>query len=147
MIFLKRGSGDVLLFIVLAGLMALTVIGISLGLVAFFGEGYDFRTAESDVLAYRVQQCLERVDMFSPDFTLEVCGLDSSVLDEEHLILLEREDGQNFTHGVYGYKESCYFTAAKGKLSYPQCVSFNGVHNGLAYTGLVGSAQVARVVD
>lgn len=144
---LRKASGDALLYVVLAALMALTTIGLGMGLVALFGEGYDFRMAESEVLAYRVEQCAQNKDMFSEGFQLSTCNLDADVLGTEHLIYLERDDGQIFTHGVTSYRESCFFNAAEGKLTYPQCIQFTFVSEGKTIRGTVGSAQVARVVD
>ena len=144
----QRGSGDVLLYLVFAAVMAVTTIGLGLGLAALFGEGYDFRTSESELLAYRVQECVQKSDMFAEGFILSACGLDANVLGTEHMIHLEREDGKVFDYGVTSYRESCFFKGAEGKFTYPQCTQFTFVtRDNKTVRGIVGSAQVARVVD
>lgn len=141
----RKGSGEIPLYLWFFILMALTVTALWLGIAAFFGEGYDFRLAESDVLAYKIKSCLSQHDFFHSDFNLEACGLDPGVLGEEHLIYLEHVDGRTFMHGVASYRETCFFDEARENINYPQCTRFVYTSSDLKITGIVGSAQRARV--
>ena len=141
---LRTGSGDALLIATALVVIALTLIGIRFGIGTFFGEGYDARASDAETLRFVIGRCLERENMFDPLFTLEQCGLDAAVLNSEHVVLLHREDGLNFSHGVTSYATTCLLRDAAEKKSFPLCVSFSGTFDGQTVTGVVGSAQRAR---
>lgn len=147
MMAFRRGSGDALLIATAVAVMAIILGGITFGLATFFGKGYDFRMSEADALRAVVIHCLEQQDMFAPGFVLESCGLDSALLEEEHLIALTRDDGVTFGHGVSSYAVSCFLKGAETTLNAPQCVSFSGSFRGHEVTGTIGSAQRARRIN
>lgn len=143
----RKGAGDVLLYMVFVGIIALILIGLGIGIAALFGKGYDFRAAESEALMSRVQSCLLSKNMFASSFDFASCHLDSRVLEEDHLIYLTRSDGAVFSYGVSSYRETCFLKAAHTNLDYPQCKTFTLRVGDFIVEGIVGSAQRTRVVS
>lgn len=141
---LRVGSGDALLIATALVVIAITLIGIRFGIGAFFAEGYDARTIDAETLRFAIERCLERENMFDPLFTLDRCGLDAPALSSEHVILLHRADGLNFSHGIVSYATTCFLRGAAEREEAPLCTSVSGTFNGQMITGVVGSAQRAR---
>ena len=56
----KKGVGESLMFFIFILIMIIVSVGIVSGFYIFFGQGYDFREAEAEILANKFISCLDR---------------------------------------------------------------------------------------
>ena len=136
----------------------LVMVGVAIvgGVVLFYGQSYDVRGVESDILNYQLRKCIlsgvdvqevEKVEkeclvaareLASMGLLARVC-IDSSDCageQEERKILLS--EGRNF--------RACSLEGGKSNSGYPRCVERRLQFRGKEYLVLTGSNQKLRQV-
>lgn len=118
-------GGDVVYLIPFVFLMLVVSLGLWSGIYSFFGNGYDFREAETDLMALSLQSCLESHDFFVEGFDFySSCGFNHNV-DKEHLIYVKNSaSGEEFFIGVLDYLNQCSFVGSKKNVDFPKCKEF-----------------------
>ena len=137
-------AGSGILFFVFFFLMILIGGGIALGVYAFYGEDYDFRYAESELLLQEIMDCLENEKSIDEGFDIiGKCGFNKNVLESEHLVLIKDKNGDEIIFiGVRSYEEQCKL---KGK-QFPKCAKGSVIIGDKEYEILAGSNYNGRRV-
>ena len=122
--------------------------GIAIGVVAFFGKGYDFREAEAGVLGYRIKKCIveERINWDVGGDFYDKCRIDSGVVSEGKYVIgvSERDSGKSVFK--WGDVKGCGL--AKIGKNYPVCREFFVDGEGKKFKVIIGSNNLAvRVVN
>ena len=125
----KAGTGSQIMIFVYLFIFVIVFVGFYIGIAIFFGEGYDFRQVEADLLNYKVRKCyFENPDVKWSDF-LKVCGLDEKQLVDHNLmfIICKEEsfeicaaDNAALVQVGSGFQQ-CFFNAAKSNDRFPKC--------------------------
>ena len=121
---MNKKGGEEVMFIVFFFIMIIIGGGIVAGVYVFYGDGYDARQSEADILFGKVRDCIaDNQDVvFEAEFSLDKCGLDEEVLSEEHLIYIKKGDKEFFV-GVFDYSNRCLFQEAGTKSkTFPKCL-------------------------
>ena len=126
---------------VFAFLFLLVIIGIGIagGIYVFFGSSYDFRYIESDLLNYKIRNCLsENVfdDNFKNNF-YEICKIDKKVIEDNEYVIRILVDGKEFLK--LGNEVECELSGKSE--SYPECEDASFNLNGKEIQVLTGSNQ------
>ena len=140
------GSG--LLFSVTILMMTIIGGGIVGGVWVFYGQGYDFRAAESGVLFEIVLDCFSENDFFQDEFEIyESCRLNKNVISKNHLIFIKRlSDKKEFFVGVKDFEMQCFLDSRFDNVAFPLCINSKIFMNGEEYVFLVGSNQNSEKV-
>ena len=145
----RRGevAGSTLLFLGMFFVIIVIIFGgIVLGMLAFFGKGYDFRGVEARDLIDDVRVCFFKEDFFDPSFEISKCRLNEEVLAENHLIYVKDDKGKEFFVGVLDYKNQCFFEGAKANENFPKCEPETIIKDGREFELIVGTNQDSRRV-
>jgi hypothetical protein len=145
----RRGvAGDVVNFggfFLIVVIMAGGVIG---GYLVFFGQGYDYKIVESEILYARVQECLEETgaDFFAEDFDIyDMCRLNKNVVENRRMIYLKRLDtDEEFSVGVRDFINQCELIDRGNRFA--KCVGGNVLLGGDSLELIVGSNSVSQGV-
>lgn len=118
-------------------LLVVIGVGIVAGVWLFYGQGYDFRQAEAEVLNYEIKKCLvnEKIDKSSfADEFYEKCRLNKEVV-EQGIVKIIRDNEIVFSIG-----DEVQCGLSEKNENYPKCVEREiGV-----YKVLTGSNQRVR---
>jgi len=115
--------------------------GIALGIVIFFGEGYNFKQAESEILFDSVRDCFLERDFFDEAFNFSMCGIDEGVLRKDRLVLVSNlENGEEYSIGVRSYEVECDLNIEER----PYCSSEEVVKGGERFLIITGSGADSR---
>ena len=123
--------------------------GIYAGVYMFFGEGYDFRSVESELLAYRIKQCVME-DKFDKEKFFALCDIDEKVVTANNMIKVCFntqdciEESKNISFSVGSNFQACMLGGAKENENYPQCAFLNFEKDGKKFEIVAGSKQNAR---
>lgn len=142
----KRGVGESLMFFVFILIMIIVSVGIVSGLFIFFGQGYDFREAEAEILANKFISCLDsNSERLNEEFDIiSDCGFTENIR-ENHLVYAKRlNDGKVFFEGVISYREECFFDASEKNRNLPRCVKGEVSIGGESFEVIIGSSQNSR---
>lgn len=142
----KKGmAGDYAMFFVYIFIVFIIWGGLAAGIFSFFGEGYDFKEAEAEILINNVEVCLREKDFFSGEFNIYYsCGFNSNI-DEEHMIYVKRaSDDEEIIFGVRDYINQCEFAGGKENINFPECVKKTISVRGESFEVIVGSNQDSR---
>ncbi len=93
--------------------------GITAMIFIFYGDGYDFRSADSEVLNFKIEKCLleKEIDWNIDGDFYSKCGFNREVMERNYVYgILE---GEKVLLKIGDYK-SCEITIEK-KGDYPQC--------------------------
>lgn len=141
------GSGVLFFaFFLMMGLIAAGLVG---GVLAYFGNGFDFRQKDANALFDEVKNCFDRENFFeigldeNPDFFYEVCRIHRQSIEGDHLVYIKRvSDGREFYVGIRDYLVRCDLEARFNNLDLPLCVNYSYGD----YEFVVGSSQDSRRV-
>jgi hypothetical protein len=129
-------------FFLMAMIISLGLVG---GVFSFFGEGYDIRNDESEVLLEKVLECFDKNDFFDENYGeeefYENCRMNKKVLSKEHVVFVSDSEGKEFFVGVYDFKNRCFFGLEKKNKDLPRCFDRKIVKGGEEFYVLVGSNQ------
>ncbi len=124
--------------------LAILIIGAGIvgAYYSFFSKEYDFRKVDSELLANRIEQCLNE-----HGFNLNIssdCKINSNFLSGKVLIYIKRQsDGLENFSGIYDYLVRCGLNSVS---SAPICVSREVSIGSEKYYLLVASNQKSREV-
>lgn len=159
MMLSKRGSlGDMTLFMPYLFLMIVILVGIVSGIVIFFGEGYNFKYAEANAIADKVEECFSSKHFILDFSNLEdelrkTCLMDIGIFNDANLILRVCLDSNNcisdrnpiFTIGANF--QSCGFDGSKENSAFPICASRSFFINDKKIDIVAGSNQKLRRIS
>ena len=126
----RRGDlGSGILFFAFFLIAVMIGGGLVGGIFAFYGEGYDFRQAESQVLVEKVWECYlensEEIlkDDFDSDKLYDFCDLDKGVIgDGNHMVLIkDNSKNKEIVVGVNDFRNRCFFVGAEENRDFPLC--------------------------
>ncbi len=147
----RRGQlGNQMMIFPFLFLIFIISVGIVAGVYLFFGAGYDFREVDAELLNYKVRKCIVEGEIgaeFWSDF-FEKCGIDEVVMLENDLILRICEGdcaiGGDAKVQIGGNFQACRFKGVKENDAFPRCVDESVSKNGVEYSVIAGSNQVAK---
>ena len=147
----RKGTGSAMMFFPFFVIALIIGVGIFWGVKVFYGQGYDFRQAEADILIGEVRDCFLKTEnnFFDDDFDIyQECRFNKNVIEDgKHLILIRdftEVEQKRFIVGVLDYQNQCFFKAAEGSRDFPKCAVFNVTKQGKEFEILVGSAQKSK---
>ena len=129
-------------------LLVLTTIGLVAGVVIFFGEEYDFRQVDSDILNKKINDCLQKkeIDLEAENFSREIekkCSLNLEVIKEDYFLLIKKDENILFDVGQ-GDETQC--ALAEKNINFPRCSNSTlTIENNLFFIQ-AGSSQKRREV-
>ncbi|MDO8508890.1 MAG: hypothetical protein Q7S27_04365 [Nanoarchaeota archaeon] len=152
----KRGViGVQLMIIPFLVIMAIIGVSIAISIWAFYGEGYDFREAEAEMLNSKISKCILEneisKDFFSSENFYTSCGIDSEVIKKNNMIKIC--DG--FGEECLTSKESIFIEGSNFNVcglnekdeSFPKCFTKEIQKEGKKYVIVTLSNQVSRRVQ
>jgi len=147
----RLGGGEELGLFMFLTIMFILLAGVVLGVRSFFGEGYDFRAAESAQLRDAVISCFNKnsaSEFFASEFDIaRSCGLNGNVLgDGFHFVkIIDAKDNTRvFEIGVRDYAQQCFFSGSRANKAYPKCVNGTIERDGGTFDYIIGSNQQGR---
>ncbi len=143
----KRGAGETITFIIIAFVMTVALSSVYIAEYMFAGDGYAFKKVESQILAFKIIDCLQGNHFLSENFDFYgKCNLNNNI-EEDHLIQVIDETGNTIIDkGVSDYKTTCYLDLKSKDSSIPECYRNTFVKDGVEYSILVGSNENSRRV-
>lgn len=143
-----EATGSGLMYFIFLIMVVMIVGGIYGGLIAFFGNGYDYRQSESIALLKNVRECIDRekfdLTKLDKEVFLQKCGLSGSVIEDgKHIIYVKDKNGNELNLGVADFKVRCGLDARFKKKDLPLCSEYQ--YDSGDYI-LVGSSQTSRRV-
>lgn len=140
--------GDVIPHMTMAlyylGMIVVIVGGTILSLYIFFGSGYDYRSADASVLAYKLEKCIVEKEISANfwDNLYEKCDIKKEIIEESFVIGISMDGKKVFKTGD---SESCMFEAQKAK-DYPVCSSRSFQKGNVNFDVSAGSSQRGRAM-
>jgi hypothetical protein len=141
-------------FIFMLGIMGGVIVA---GMYLLFGQGYDFREAEAELLNFKIKNCILEQDfsegvraMFFEDL-IENCDLNREVIERDLIVKVcsgggdcVKSEDPEFTSG--GNFQSCELekTSSKG---FHECVGQEFLKSGEIFEVVAGSKQHSRGVQ
>ncbi len=143
----KKGAGETLTFLIIVFMLALTMSSFYIAAYMFAGDGYAFKKVESQILAFKIVDCLQGNHFLAEDFDFyDKCTLNNNI-EKDHLIQVIDETGNTIIDkGVSDYKATCYLDLKSKDSSIPECYRNTFVKDGVEYSILVGSNENSRRV-
>lgn len=141
-------------------LLIIIALGISAGIVIFYGTGYDYRDIDSSILVKKLGDCVLDISDFDKlrgDF-YETCGLSKKSLEEnKYFFRVCRElngadcatsDGDTkIVESLGSNFQICFLEGAKENKNYPRCSYMTVKLNEETYSIIAGSNQQIRRVS
>ncbi len=149
MIFNKKGKlGDQVTISIYLFLMFVIAGGIAIGAYIFYGDEYDFRPIEAEILNYNIRQCIfsNEIDWNKGEEFFSRCGLDKETIEGSNIIQINI-DNKEVHASNKGKVEECRFTGAKKNINYPKCAIKEFEFEGKKYEVVTGSFQTARRIN
>ncbi|MEI6850029.1 MAG: hypothetical protein WCK29_03245 [archaeon] len=125
----KKGAlgNQIMIFEYIFILMVVSV-GFFVGISAFFGQSYDFRQTQADLLSYKISDCLNQNENMDFNNFFSVCGLNKELLEKNNLDF-KICDSMDFSNcasasakvSVGSNFELCFLTGASNNDKYPKC--------------------------
>ncbi len=146
----KGDGGDVMMFFAFLFLIIIILTGLWLGIFAFFGDGYDFRRAEAEIMADKISNCFGEKGiskLLEGSFTEQLkreCGFNDNIEKERLVYLRNLEDETERFAGVLDYKNQCFFEGAERNRNYPVCVKFEFSNGEERFEVITGSKANER---
>jgi len=137
----KAQSGEMMIILWFFFLLSLIGLGIATGSYLFFGQEYEFRQIEADILNNKISECFldNNIDTDEIETQLySVCAINKNVIDKEYSILILLDDIE-----IYDFhydKTQCALSDLNKYFS--KCSSSTIIKNNLKYTILTGSNQL-----
>lgn len=152
----RKGAamGDMTMFFMFMFLLVVIGAGVVVGVLMFFGQGYDFRGVDAELLSYKIKECvLKDSDFFSKgggDFFTR-CKLNEKIVRENNIVKICKGEGdcmdKDGVISVGSNFPSCRFEGSGDNLEYPRCDEEKFVtQSGERVWIIVGSKQVSRRV-
>ncbi len=142
--------GSSILFFVFFMMMAIVAAGLVGGVLAYFGNGFDFRQRDAGTLFSQVKHCFDRQDFFSagfvenPELFYKECRLSEKALQNNYIVYARKiSDNKEFLVGIRDYIVRCDFTAGLKNKYLPLCAKYEFGD----YEIIVGSNQNSRKVS
>lgn len=127
------------LFVFIAG-------GIVASIYLFYGEGYDFREGEAELLSFKIKECILENDEIDMDNFFDLCRLDKNVLEANNLVKICENSGDcaydEAIVKVGGNFPACRFIAENKDI--PKCIEKDFDKNGKKFSVITGSKQFSR---
>ncbi len=150
---MNRGgeTGNQLMFFTFLFMLVMIGAGIVAGVLIFFGNEYDTRHIDADILNYKIRKCIIEKDFeFSNNGFFETCLLNEKTMTDSEIIvkicidssdcLTEKDSllifGSNF--------QACGFEGVKENKAFPRCKMNSFVKEGKKYDVITGSNQKVR---
>jgi hypothetical protein len=123
-------------------------VGIVAGMLLYFGEGYDFRSIDAEVLNYRIRECLMdgKLDLNSlsgeeiKNQIFEKCGMNKKVLGEKRFVIEIKRASDGKVIYEFGSSENCLLNVKENR-AFPICKEGEVDINGERYEIMTGSNQ------
>jgi hypothetical protein len=133
----RRGSGEALMFFTFFVIITLIGAGVFWNVLAFYGRSYDFRSVHAELLAEKVDGCLEKMDPFASDFNLGACSIYVPAdADADYMIYINASDGREAVFGVRAYMMQCEL--AESNPEYARCVRGVVIREGMPVSYTIG---------
>lgn len=141
-----EATGSGIMYFVFFLMVAVIVGGIYGGLIAFFGDGYNYRESEAFSLSEKVRYCVEKEALDLNSLTKEdfadKCKISLEVIEDgDHLIYLKKGEREFFV-GTLDFKVRCGLNSRFENSNFPLC---NEINVSDTYV-LTGSSQNSRRV-
>jgi nitrogen fixation-related uncharacterized protein len=147
----RKGTGSAMMFFPFFVIALIIGGGMFWGVKVFYGQGYDFRQSEADILMDEVRDCFLQTeeDFFGDNFDIyQECRFNKNVIEDGGHSILIRDLGEveqeKFIVGVLDYQNQCFFEAAEKNRDFPKCAVSNVTKQGKEFEVLVGSAQKSK---
>ena len=136
----KKGAlGNQIMIFEYIFLLTVISLGFFAGISLFFGQGYDFRQTQADILSYKIGTCLTQNDNMDFNNFFNVCGLNKNLLESNSLYFkicdnMTPSDCSLSANGkayVGSNFQLCFLAGTSSNVKYPKC-SFKNV--GSRYT-------------
>ena len=139
----RRGAvGRMTFYAAFFAALAMIAAGIATGILIFYGTGYDFRQADSDVLNYQIGRCISEKDIdwsVRENFFVE-CNINKKVIEDKEYVIGILSSRELFRHRDY---KICEFEAEKAG-SFPRCSRTEFFVKGEKFRVITGSNQRIR---
>ena len=129
-------------------------VGIVIGVLIFFGKGYDFREGEAKLLNYKIKECLLKNELNKEFFLgfFQKCKLDKDVIEKNNIIrICENSEDCVFEDNkekvlifVGSNFRACKFEGVRGNENFPKCSIQSLEKAGKKYEIITGSSQISR---
>ena len=151
----KKGTvGDQLGIFWFLFLMLIIAGSLAIGIFMFYGNGYDYREIEAEILNYKIRGCIlesEVTEGFFKDF-YEKCRLDKKMIGENNIIkICDSSKDECLTSADYKFLAGdvgiCWIKSVKGNNVFGKCAEESFLKNGKKFTVITGSTQFSRRVQ
>lgn len=140
----KAQVGEQLMFFYFLFMLIVIGGGIAIGVLVFYGGGYDMRGAYSSALSYQIERCIMAKDIdweISEDF-YEKCNFDKEAIEKGQVIGILIDGNEKFKLGDY---KPCGFADKKSE-GFPVCTIKEFEYNENSYKVYAGSTQKVRSI-
>jgi len=141
-------------------LLIIIALGISAGVVIYFGTGYDFRALDASLLSYKIEKCvLENSDLNKlKDNFYETCRLNKESLEKNKFFFkvcrdlnaidcANTEDDKNILVSLGSNFQPCFFEGVKENKAYAKCHNLDLLKDGAQISIITGSNQQIRRIS
>jgi len=151
----KGETGNQMISLYYIFLMIVIAVGLTAGIVLFFGGEYQFKQIDADEMYLKIANCLRDnspEEVFKSFYS--VCGINENVSKEYFRIKIcsgsdscMNEEEKSRVMFVLGSDfQSCELAGAKGNTNFPRCAKGMVDSNGVRYEIIAGSRQILRRV-
>ena len=153
----KAESGQQVMVFAFLFLLVLIGMGIVGGVVVYYGKGADFRKIDSEILNYRIRECLSEsinLQQFKENFS-SLCSLNKTVLEDKGFTIkvcqdLSPEECANSKESIFElgntHIQACFINAAENNPEYVKCTKTEFFDKGEKFSIITGSNQrIAKV--
>lgn len=144
----KAQMSSFMMFWLFFFIMILITVGIVLGISSFFGDEYDTREIDAEILNEKVSHCIENndfdlssVEIFDKQIE-ENCGLAKKIIEEKFFVYIDYGLEEKYS---LGKTDSTQCALSELNKNYPKCVDSTITKNGVEIFIQTGSNQKAEV--
>lgn len=148
----KSETGNQIMFFTFLFLLVIIGVGIVTGTFIYFGDEYDTREIDAEILNYKIRNCIANRELNKDSFYQE-CVINESSISRYSLILKVCVDSSDCAREENPFVENgrnfqaCNFIGAKENRNFPKCVKRTLEINGKRYEIITGSNQFSRRIN
>ncbi len=128
-----EAAGAGVIYIIYLIMMVIILLGVAIGVYAYYGGEIDFRKQDSKILLKKTMTCFSENDFFKNEFTektliekqtifFDKCKMSKKVLEGgDYLVYVTNLDKEEFFVGIYDYKIRCGFDEGIINKNLPKC--------------------------
>jgi len=139
----KAQAGNILMSFWFFFLLTIISVSISIGVIIYFGEEYDFRQVDANTLNEKILSCLEKneINFEENENFFETCSLNEKVLNESYFIFIKKNNDRIFELGP-GDTTRC--ALADKNIKFPRCTNSTIIKDEDKFFIQVGASQQRR---